>query len=144
MASKAAKVPASFWIIAGLSLVWNSLGAFQYAMTQAENAAYLSNFSPEERMYFTRLPMWQIAFWALGVWGSVAGSLLLLLRSRWALAAFIVSLLGLVITTLVSLFQPAPESLTGLVNWVMTGVVWAILIALIWYSRRAMARGWIA
>ncbi|GGD69169.1 hypothetical protein GCM10010990_18400 [Croceicoccus mobilis] len=113
-------------------------------MTQAENAAYLSNFSPEERMYFTRLPMWQIAFWALGVWGSVAGSLLLLLRSRWALAAFIVSLLGLVITTLVSLFQPAPESLTGLVNWVMTGVVWAILIALIWYSRRAMARGWIA
>jgi hypothetical protein len=38
-------------------------------------------------------------FWALGVWGALAGSMLLLLRSRRAVTAFAASLVGLAVST---------------------------------------------
>ena len=42
-------------------------------------------------------PIWAQFGWGLGVWGGLAGSVLLLLRSRWAVWAFGLSLLGAVL-----------------------------------------------
>lgn len=144
MASRAIKVPVSFWVIAGLSLLWNAYGAFDYTMTQLDAEALMGNFTAEERAYFTSFPAWHTVFWALGVWGSVAGSVLLLARSRWAVAAFLVSLAGLTVTTIYSAMKPMPASLEGPGYWGVTMVIWAILLALLAYSRRALARGYIA
>lgn len=144
MASKAAKVPASFWVIAGLSLLWNAYGAFDYVMTQLDAEALMSNFSAEERAYFTSFPAWHTAFWALGTWGSVAGSVLLLARSRWAIGAFLASAVGLLVTTIYAAIKPMPASLEGPGYWGVTVAIWLILLALLWYSRKALARGWIA
>jgi hypothetical protein len=44
--------------------------------------------------FMARYPSWMHAVWALGVWGSVLGSILLLLRSKWAFHAFAVSIAG--------------------------------------------------
>ena len=43
------KTPLGFWIISGLSLLWNAFGAFDYTMTQTKNAEYLAAFTPEQR-----------------------------------------------------------------------------------------------
>lgn len=144
MASKAARVPGSFWVIALLSLLWNAYGAFDYTMTQLDAEALMGHFSAEERAYFTSFPAWHTAFWALGVWGSVAGSLLLLARSRWAVAAFLVSLVGVVVTTVYAAVKPMPSSLGGPGYWFVSAVIWIILLALLAYSRKALSRGYIA
>lgn len=144
MASRAAKVPGSFWTIAGLSLLWNAYGAFDYIMTQLDADAFMGNFSAEERAYFTGFPAWHVAFWALGVWGSVVGSVLLLARSRWAIGAFLASLVGLLVSTIAAAMRPMPASLEGPGYWGVTLIIWAILLALIAYTRRALARGYIA
>lgn len=144
MASRAVKVPASFWVIAALSLLWNAYGAYDYAMTQLDAEALLGNFSAEERAYFTSFPAWHTAFWALGVWGSVAGSILLLARSRWAIAGFLASIAGLLVTTIYAAVKPMPSSLGGPGYWFVNAVIWIILLALLAYSRRALARGYIA
>jgi hypothetical protein len=40
------------------------------------------------------MPAWMTGVWAIGVWGALAGSVLLLLRSKWAVHVFAASLAG--------------------------------------------------
>ena len=84
--------PWHFWVVGILALVWNSIGALDYTMTQTRNTSYMSSFTPEQLAYFYSIPKWAIATWALSVWGGVLGSLALLLRRRWAAPVFAVSL----------------------------------------------------
>ncbi len=90
------KTPIHLWIVGLLSLVWNAGGGFDYIMTQTANAEYLAQAPTERLAMLTDAPLWFNATWAIGVWFSVLGSLLLLLRSRFAGSAFAISLLGLV------------------------------------------------
>ena len=93
-----ARVPRHLWIVGVLSLLWNSVGAFDYVMTETRNADYLRGFTPEQLAYFTGFPKWVVAAWALAVWGGVAGSLGLLWRQRWAVPVFGLSLAAMAVT----------------------------------------------
>jgi len=142
-----AKAPTTFWIIAVLSLLWSGIGAADYLQTSMENHAYLNDMargmglSVEELVaHYRAMPWWSVAFWAFGVWGSVAGSILLLLRSRYALHAFLVSLAGLIVTTISGFMDPLPGQADSMVPLVFTAIVFVILIALIQYARRMIAR----
>lgn len=137
------RVPVHLWITGVISLLWNSFGGYDYVMTQTENAAYLDMFTPEQKAFFMSFPMWVEAFWALGVWGAVAGSVLLLMRSRHAVTAFSVSLLGLAVSTFWQFFLSGVDTaaLFGPVPLVMNAVIWAICIALLLYARRQTANG---
>ena len=88
------RTPWHLWAVGGLALLWNGFGGYDYVMTQTNNAAYLAQFTPEQRAYFDSFPMWMEVVWAVGVWGAVLGSVLLLLRSKWAFHAFLASLIA--------------------------------------------------
>ncbi|EBA13002.1 hypothetical protein [Roseobacter sp. CCS2] len=90
------KTPIHLWIVGGLSLLWNAGGAIDYVMTRANAAAYMAAQPPERLAMLQDAPMWFGVTWAVGVWFSVIGSVLLLLRSRFAGPAFALSLLGLI------------------------------------------------
>lgn len=62
-----AKAPVHLWIVGILALLWNAFGAFDYVMTQIQNAAYLAQFSDADRLYFDSFPAWAEAAWALCV-----------------------------------------------------------------------------
>ena len=135
------KAPLHLWIAGGLSLLWNAFGAFDYTMTQTQNAGYLAQFTAEQRAYFNSFPAWMEAAWAFGVWGALAGSILLLLRSRHAVSAFAVSLLGLLVSTLWQFFLSdvkASDIMPGVVYYI-NFVIWIAAIALLFYALR-MAR----
>jgi hypothetical protein len=137
-----AKTPVHLWIVAVLATVWNAFGAFDYLMTQTRNEAYLANFTDPQRIYFESFPVWMEAAWAFGVWGGFAGSLLLLLRSRYAVAAFAVSLAGLAISTLYQyvLTTPPADMMTGKMIGMNVGI-WAIAIGLLLYAMRMRRNG---
>jgi len=99
-ASRPVKTPLHLRIVGGVSLFWNSFGAADHLMTRWQIEAYMSQFSQEQLAYFYGFPAWANAFWALGVWGSVIGSLGLVVRKTWGSWAFAVSILGLVGTSL--------------------------------------------
>jgi hypothetical protein len=132
----AAKTPVHVWIVGIVSLAWNAFGCFDYYMTQTNNEGYLAAFTAEQRAYFNSFPFWMEAAWALGVWGALAGSILLLFRSRHAVAAFAISLIGLAISTFyqfvisdvdVSALMPPEASY-------ITFAIWIIAIALLAYA----------
>ena len=137
-----ARTPAHVWIVGILATLWNAFGAFDYVMTQTANEAYLSQFSAEERAFFDSFPGWMEAFWALGVWGALIGSLLLLIRSRYAVHAFGLSLVGILVGMGYQyLAMEAPESLTTGAMAVMPWVILAVGIALFVYARNQASKG---
>lgn len=132
------KTPTSLWIVGGLALVWNGFGALDYVMTQTRNPAYLAQFTPEQRAYFDSFPAFMEAAWAIGIWGAVAGSLLLLLRSRHAVTAFGASLIGLLVSTIWQFGLSGADmgKIFGTGPLLMTCFIWVVAIALFVYARR--------
>ena len=104
----AQRAPWHVWVVGVISLLWNSYGCYDYTMTKLDPAHYLagSGMSAAGQAYMLALPAWVTAFWALGVWGSLAGSLLLLARSRHAVTAFAASLVGLASWVVLYSFSP--------------------------------------
>lgn len=127
--------PAHLWIVGILALLWNAYGCYEYLMTETRNATFLSKLPTEWVAYWDSLPAWLTAFWALGVWGGLVGAVLVLIRSRYAVWAFALSLVGLVVDLGYQMFMTdMPASLTqgmlGMLDWLI------IIIAafLLWYS----------
>jgi len=79
-----ARTPWHLWTVGVLSLLWNAMGALDFTMTQAHNDAWMKQFTPEQMAYFYDFPLWVVLAWGVATWGSVAGSVLLLLRRKLA------------------------------------------------------------
>ena len=137
------KTPVHLWIVGVVSLLWNAVGAFDYTMTKMQNPEYLAAFTPEQQAWFASFPLWANIGWALGVWGSVLGSLLLLARSRHAVSAFAVSLVGLAISCIYQFGVHYGDlmRLFGTFPMIFTAIIWVILIALYLYARKQAAAG---
>ncbi len=144
-----AKTPVHLWVVGIVSLLWNlGGGGSDYVLTKLENEAYLDTMAsavgievPAVQAYFEAFPLWMNVAWALGVWGAVAGSLLLLFRSRYAYHAFIVSLFGIVVSTIYQFSDPLPGSADSSIPAIMSVIVPLITVALILYARRQTQTG---
>lgn len=136
------RAPAHLWVVGGVTALWNGFGAFNYWVTQTRNEAFLAQLSAEQRAFIENAPAWVDASWAFGVWGGLAGSLLLLARSRHAVIAFLLSLAGLAANTLFQLTLPTPSPhLDTAWQLALHVAIWAIAIALLLYALRMRRRG---
>lgn len=137
-----AKAPAHVWVVGILSLLWNAFGCYDYLMTNLRNQAYLSQFTADQVAYFGSLPGWLTAFWAIGVWGGLAGSILLLIRNRHAVLAYGLSLVGAIVGLGYQKFiANMPASLKAGMMGVMPWVIIAVAAFLLWYAMNSEKRG---
>src|ERR1039458_10394440 len=95
---QSAKTPWHLWVVGVVSLLWNSVGAMDFVMTQTKNKAYMSGFTPAQLDFYYGFPGWVVAAWGIAVWGGVLGSLFLLIRRRQAVHFFVASIIGMVLT----------------------------------------------
>jgi hypothetical protein len=128
------KVPVHLWIIGILSLLWNALGAFDYSATQLRLDFYMSQFTEEQLAYFYGFPAWVDACWAVAVWGSLLGSLALLLRKALAAWLFGVAILGLAGSSVYNFFLTDDAAVMGEGATIFTAVIWVIALALYFYA----------
>ena len=135
--------PWHLWAVGILSLLWNAFGAYDFIMTNTQGEAYMraSGFDQAAIDYFMAMPTWMYAPWIAGVWGAVFGSVALLLRKRWAVWLFAVSLVGAAISLVYGLINPmpVPEGM-GIMRY-MPWVIVTIAAFLWWYAGRMTARG---
>jgi len=132
------KAPWHLWVVGGVTALWNAVGVFGYMMTQMGNLKSL-DMTPDQIAYFNSFPAWADAAWALGVWGALLGSLLLLLKSRWAVTSFWIAIIGLIGTTIFQRFViDIPAELDNI--W-LTAAIWVITLFLLWYSLRMRGQG---
>ena len=133
--------PIHLWIVGLLSLLWNGFGAYDYFMTRTRNMDYLGSMpgvDPNALLaYIDSFPLYAQIGWGLGVWGAVLGSILLLMRSRWAVAAFGASLLGAVLSLGYQLIgPPGPAGMDEGGAAIMPWVIIAVAVALLYYAIR--------
>jgi hypothetical protein len=134
-----ASAPWHFWVLSVLGFLWSCMGAYDYLMSHLQGAAYYhqAHMSDAQIAFMSGYPVWMHAVWAIGVWGSVAGALLLLLRMRWAFQAYALSTLGAVVAlTYAGLMAPGPKS--GLLFPV---IIVAVCLFFVWYSSAMTKRG---
>ena len=143
--ARRAATPWHLWLVGVLSLLWNGFGAFDFVQTTTRGEAYMRAAGFDDAMvaYYEAMPGWMYVPWTLGVWGAVIGSVLLLLRRRWAVPAFGVSLLGALISLiygkLIDPPPPAPPELAAM-SW-MPIVILLIAVLLFVYAFNMRKRG---
>ena len=135
------RTPMHLWIVGVLALLWNFMGAFDYLATQLKLESYMSNFTQEQLDYFYGLPTWAVSGWAFAVWGAVAGSIGLLMRKRWSVWAFAVSLVGMVVSSIYTVILTDGITMSGTGGVIFTVVIWIVAIFLLWYSMQQAKAG---
>lgn len=138
------RAPTHLWIVGVLSLLWNCVGGVDYTMTRLRNADYLSQMGDANAIlaYIDGMPIYAQVGWGLGVWGALLGSVLLLMRSRYAVHAFAVSLVGAVVSLGSQYFGPPPPAGmdSGMTKY-MPLVIIALAAAQLWYAMRERKTG---
>ena len=142
------RTPVHLWIVGGLALLWSAFGCYDYLMTRMRNTEYLAGMMPSVDpnavlAWIDAFPVWAQFGWGLGVWGGLVGAILLLLRSRWAVLAMGLSLLGAVLGLGYQALAAPP--LAGMEDSaaaaIMPYVIIGVALALFLYARSMRAKG---
>ena len=143
-----AKAPIHLWIVGALALLWNAFGCYDYLMTRMRNEDYFRSMAPDvdpQAMlaWVDSFPIYAQFGWGLGVWFGLAGSILLLMRHRWAVPALAISLVGAVLGLGYQILAapPAPPPMNEGPMTMMPWVIIAIAAGLYYYARRQKQAG---
>lgn len=128
-----AKPHFSFWIIAGLGLMWNLMGCLNF-ITQM-NADAVAKMPELYQLIISSRPLWATLAFGLAVFGGAVGCILLLLRRDMARIALLVSLVAILLTVgqTISAVGLAPSTILALL----------VGAALFWYSSIVYRAGWL-
>lgn len=133
--------PWYLWAVVGLAILWNGYGAILWGGTTFMPDTFLSALPALQRDYVSSLPSWSTFTWGLGVLGGVGGSILLAIRNRLAVPAFVLSLIGAVVNTMVYFTNPPPD---GFFSLPLTLFIIGFAAFLLWFANWMKQRGVLA
>ena len=90
------KAPWHLWVVGTLSLLWNTSGA--YTIMSAQSGAIMDMDPPEVAYYAAQAP-WFVAVTDLVLIFAILAAIALLLRSRWAVHLYGLSIAGIIVTS---------------------------------------------
>jgi hypothetical protein len=95
-------VPWHLWVVGVIALLWNAYGGYDYFMSMTQGETYMAGagMTPDQIAYYSAMPVWMTAVWAVGVWGGVLGSVLILLRNKLAFPVFAASFAAFLLSLL--------------------------------------------
>ena len=142
-----ARTPVHLWIVGILSLLWSCFGAYDYTMTRMRNTEYIASAMPGVEpntalAWVDSMPLYAQIGWGLGVWLALLGAVLLLMRNRWAVWSYGLSMVGAILSLgyQIVLAPPLPGA-EGPMYTVMPYVIIAVSVFLFWYAWTAEKRG---
>ncbi len=133
--------PWHLWVIGIVTALWNAMGVLDFIMTVTKNEAYMSGFTQEQLDYFYGFPMWVVVIWAIAVFGSLLGSLMLLLRTKLAVAVFAISLLAMVSTAIYNFVFTNGLEIMGTGGAIFTAIIFVVAALLVFYAVKMKQAG---
>lgn len=138
------KPPAWYWIVAGLATLWMLFGVLAWTMDLMMDPAALADMSEGQRELYTTRPGWVFIAYGVAIFCGLAGSIGLLLRRSWAVTAFGISLVAVIIQFgYVFIGMKAIETLGAAEAVPFPALIFAIGAFLLWFATRARQRGWL-
>jgi hypothetical protein len=130
------KSPWHVWLVGVIAVLFNAIGVFDYVMSMTQGASYMASagMTPAQIAHYQGMPIWMRVVWAVGVWGAMLGSVLILLRNKLAFPVFAVSLAAFLVSLIYTyVLTNGGEILGG--QMAMTNVVITVLLLFfMWYS----------
>jgi K+ transporter len=135
------KIPVTFWIIAGIAVLWNLMGVFAFATDLMMSAEGLAAMEENQRAMYEAMPSWTKIPYGIATIGGLIGSIGLIMRKKWSIPALLISLICVLIQFGYTFFGTNALEIMG--NGSMTMPIGIILIALfLWYyAKKSDARG---
>ena len=136
------KIHRSFWLIAILALLWNSLGAANMVWQLMGNA--LENMPESHQAIIEGRPFWATAGFAVSVVGGALGAVLLLMKKRLAVHVFMAGLVGTVITMIHTVLIGSTK-VTFSLGEVFVMIILPLIVSaiLVWYAKQVAAKSWL-
>ncbi|MEM1105352.1 MAG: hypothetical protein AAGH87_03105 [Pseudomonadota bacterium] len=129
--------PWHVWWVGALATLWNAGGAWNYIAVQTRALA----MSEPVRTFYDEMPLWAEAAWTVAIWASVAGSVLILARSRYAAPCFLASLAAMAISFFHNIALANGAEIAGGAGYLaFTALIVVIAIGLYLYAR--WLKGW--
>lgn len=137
------KLPTSFWAISIIGLLWNLMGLFQFLAQVYMTDEVLEMLPEEQQELYTNVPVWATAAFGIAVISGTLGCLGLLMKRKWAKTLFVISLVGILIQAAYNIFISGAIDVLGAQALMMPIFIIIIAAFLIWYSQKAIAKGWL-
>ena len=132
------KPPFWFWVLSIVALFWNLMGVDQYIGQAYQTDRWKASMTSEQIELASTLPTWLTAAFAIAVFTAAIGSLGLLLRKKWAYPLLVISLIAVIIQMGYFLINGHTDHIG------MTISIIAFAVILVWFSKKALAKHWIA
>ena len=139
MTNSTTKPSTIFWVISIIALFWNIMGVVAYLGQAYMTEEALLALPEAEQTYYTNVPAWITAAFAIAVFTGFLGSLALVLKKKWAKLMFVVSFIAVVIQVIYNLFIQEFVALTG--SRVILPLITVVIAAfLIWFTENSIKK----
>ncbi len=141
-AYSSSKPPVWFWVVAGIALLWNLFGLFNFYISTFNQVTILETLNQEQRELFEAMPIWATVAFGIATIGGVIATIGLFIRRKWAKQLFVISLIAMVVQFVNWLFiQKAPEVFPN--SYTMPVAVVIVGVLLIFFCNKAIQKGWL-
>lgn len=143
MTSFETRVPAWFWVVAGLALLFEAFGCFAYLTDVTRTASENAGAPIDQQSLREAMPLWMTLAYAVAVWVGLLGALLLLARRRHAEPALLVSFLAVIVQFGGVLLVPELRQSTTPDAFTLPIGIALVAYGLWHFARVARKRGWL-
>lgn len=145
MASQfAQKPPVWLYIVGVILLLWGLAGCWAFYLHVTVGPAIDPSATDWDRAYFAALPGWFNIDYAVAVGAGLLGSIALLLRSKWAVTLYWLSLIAVVIQFGWIFLATDMIAVKGMWVTCFPAFIFAMAVFEVWVSSRAKRRGWLS
>ena len=135
--------PVWFWVISVVALLWYLMDTSALFMRIFMTDEAIKAMPENQRHLYQNIPLWVNIVFACEVFGGTLGCIGLLLRKKWALPLFAVSILGVLGQTSNIWFLTDAVSTMGAPAVVMPLVAILIGVGMIFLAKSAISKGWL-
>lgn len=136
-------VPKWFWVIASLALLWFLMDMSAFFMRTFMLEEMLKDMSDQQQSLYMNMPSWITIVFAAEVFGGVLASICLLLKKRFALFLYCISIVGVLLQTCYVYFLSEAVNVMGMSAIIMPIVAMLIGACMVVFTRSAISRSWI-
>jgi len=133
------KIHWSFWVTGLFMLVWNLMGCINFLIQM--NPEMIDSYRDTEQAIIQARPVWATISFAIAVFGGALACVVLLLRRTLSYYLFIVSLLGVIITTIHTVGIDVVFSVGEIIGIIVMPN--AVAVFLVWYSKYVEHKSWL-
>lgn len=141
---RASRPPGGYWIVALLALAWMGFGLFALVMDYTMDEAGRAQMTAAQQQLMAARPAWLFGVYAVAIFSGLAGAIGLIMRQTWAVPAFSLSLLAIIVQFGYIIVGLDAVAILGAQQALLfPAVIFAIGVFLLWFATHARKRGWL-